>query len=206
MTVEFHIHRIPGQGRKHSVSRKIILMRHGQPKLVATDKMSALDMKEWIEHYNRSEITSQPVPDASMQLAATATVIVSSNAPRALTSVQALGLKPALVDALFGEAQLPYGHWKLPRLSPFTWAFILRVLWLCGYSRSVESVATARMRASTAAQRLQSLAASDGPVLLLGHGFMNRMIAKQLVADGWTRQKRNGNQYWSATVYQYGGV
>lgn len=180
-------------------------MRHGQPKLVATEKMSALEMKDWIEHYNQSEITNQPVPDASLQLAATATVVVSSDAPRALTSIQALGLKPALVDALFREAQLPYGHWKLPRLSPFTWAFILRVLWLCGYSRSVESVGTAKMRASTAAQRLQSLA-NEGPVLLLGHGIMNRMIAKQLVADGWTRQNRNGSQYWSATVYQYGEV
>jgi broad specificity phosphatase PhoE len=187
------------------VSRKIILMRHGQPKLDATDKMSALDMKDWIEQYDRSEITDQPVPDASKQLAAIATVIVSSNAPRALTSVQALGLKPAFVDALFREAPLPYGHWKLPRLSPFTWAFILRVLWLCGYSRRVESVGIARMRARTAAQRLQSLA-SEGPVLLLGHGFMNRMIARQLEADGWTRQKRNGSQYWSATVYQNGGV
>jgi hypothetical protein len=61
------------------------------------------------------------------------------------------------------------------------------------------------MRASTAARRLQSLA-SEGPVLLLGHGFMNRMIAKQLVADGWVRQKRNGSQYWSVTVYLYGGA
>jgi broad specificity phosphatase PhoE len=180
-------------------------MRHGQPKLVATDKMSALDMKDWIEQYSQSEITNQPVPDASMQLAATATVIVSSSAPRALTSVQALGLKPVLVDALFCEAQLPYGHWNLPRLSPFTWAFILRVLWLCGYSRRVESAGTARMRASTAARRLQSLA-NEGPVLLLGHGFMNRMIAKQLVADGWIRQKRNGSQYWGATVSQCSGV
>jgi hypothetical protein len=39
-------------------------------------------------------------------------------------------------------------------------------------------------------------------VLLLGHGFMNRMIARQLEADGWTRQTGNGSQYWSATVYQ----
>ena len=176
-------------------------MRHGQPKLVATDKMSALDMKDWIEQYNRSEITHHPVPDASMQLAATAKVIVSSSAPRALTSVEVLGLKPAVVDALFCEAQLPYGHWKLPRLSPFVWAFILRILWLWGYSHGVESVGTAKRRASTAAQRLQSLA-SEGPVLLLGHGFMNRMIARQLEADGWTRQKRNGSQYWSATVYR----
>ncbi|PTV60482.1 histidine phosphatase family protein [Pseudomonas putida] len=180
-------------------------MRHGQPKLIAADKMSALQMKDWIEQYNQSEITHQPVPEASMQLAATATVIVSSSAPRALTSLQALGLKPTLVDALFCEAQLPYAHWRLPRLSPFTWAFILRVLWLCGYSRRVESASTARIRASVAAQRLQSLA-SEGPVLLLGHGFMNRMISKHLIADGWKRQARNGSQYWSATVYRYAGV
>ncbi len=37
-------------------------MRHGQPKLVATDKVSALDMEDWIEQYNRSEITHQPGP------------------------------------------------------------------------------------------------------------------------------------------------
>ncbi|WP_339547715.1 histidine phosphatase family protein [Pseudomonas sp. RA_35y_Pfl2_P32] len=179
-------------------------MRHGQPALANVTKVSALEMKDWIEHYNRSEITQQPIPNASLQLAAYATTIVSSSAPRALTSVQALGLKPALVDALFCEAQLPFGHWKRPRLSPFTWAFILRILWLCGYSGGVESAGTAKMRASKAAERLQSLT-REGSVLLLGHGFMNRMIAKQLVKDGWVRQKRNGSQYWSATVYQYVG-
>ncbi|MFO2465281.1 histidine phosphatase family protein [Pseudomonas sp. 15FMM2] len=180
-------------------------MRHGQPRLATTGKISLFEMKDWIEHYNRSEITDHPAPDASLQLAAAATVIVSSNAPRALTSVQALGLKPVVVDRLFSEAQLPSGHWRFPRLSPFTWAFILRILWLCGYSRSVESAGTARLRANTAAQRLQNLAC-EGPVLLLGHGVMNRMIAKQLLADGWTRQQRNGSQYWSATVYRYGDI
>jgi broad specificity phosphatase PhoE len=183
------------------MNREIILMRHGQPNLVAIDKVSALDMKLWIEQYNLAEIINQSAPEASVQLAATAKVIVSSSAPRALTSVRALGLQPTLVDAIFCEAQLPYGRWTLPRLSPFTWAFILRVLWLCGFSGKVESAGKARMRANTAAQRLQSLA-SEGPVLLLGHGFMNRMIAKQLEAAGWTRQKSSGNRYWSAMAYR----
>ena len=187
------------------MNREIILMRHGQPQLANVDKVSALEMQDWIEHYNRSEITQQPVPDASQRLAASATVIASSSAPRALSSVQALGLKPVLVDAVFCEAQLPFGHWKRPRLSPFTWAFILRILWLCGYSGSVESANTARLRASKAAELLQSLT-GEGSVLLLGHGFMNRMIAKQLVKDGWVRHTRNGSQYWSAAVYRYVGV
>lgn len=110
-----------------TVDREIILMRHGQPDLVVVDKVSALDMKRWIERYDLSEIINQPAPKASVELAVTAKVIVSSSAPRALTSVRALGLQPTLIDEIFCEAQLPYGRWTLPRLSPFTWAFILRV-------------------------------------------------------------------------------
>ncbi|WP_409295456.1 histidine phosphatase family protein [Pseudomonas sp. KCJK8670] len=183
------------------MGKEIILMRHGQPSLATTGKVSALGMKRWIEQYNLSIITNQPAPKASLELAVTAKVIVSSNAPRALTSIQALGLQPTIVDEIFCEAQLPYGRWARPRLSPFTWAFILRVLWLCGFAKNVESVREARMRAIEAAHRLQSLSC-EGSVLLLGHGFMNRMIAKQLEAAGWTRHTSTGNRYWSAATYR----
>ncbi len=187
------------------MSKTIILMRHGQPRIAAAEKISMLEMKDWIAQYNRSEVIRAPAPEASLQLAATASTVVSSSAPRALSSVEVLGLQPAVVDALFCEAQLPHGGWRFPRLSPFTWAFIFRVLWLCGYSSNVESFGAAKQRASAAAQRLQALA-GDEPVLLLGHGVMNRMIAKQLLASGWTRQQRSGSRYWSASVYHYAGV
>lgn len=183
------------------VGKEIILMRHGQPNLAGLDKVSALGMKRWIEQYDLSEIANQPAPAASLELAVTAEIIVSSSAPRALTSVRALGLQPTIVDEIFCEAQLPYGQWALPRLSPFTWAFILRIFWLCGFSGNVESAGKARVRAIEAAQRLQSLSC-EGSVLLLGHGFMNRMIAKQLEAAGWTRHTSTGNRYWSAAIYR----
>ncbi|WP_429502380.1 histidine phosphatase family protein [Pseudomonas sp. 2835] len=183
------------------MDKEIILMRHGQPSLATSGNISARDMQHWIEQYERCEINSQPAPKVSVELAATAQVIVSSTAPRALQSVRALGLQPSLVDELFCEAQLPHGRWALPRLSPFTWAFILRVLWFCGFSGRMESAREASVRAGQAAQRLQALAA-EGPVLLLGHGIMNQLIARQLEAAGWTRQQRNGNSYWSATAYR----
>ncbi|NMY70666.1 histidine phosphatase family protein [Pseudomonas sp. WS 5414] len=179
----------------------IILMRHGQPEGIANDRISALDMQGWIQDYDRSAITAHPAPPSSLQLAASAAVIVSSSAPRALASVQALGLQPTLVDPLFCEAQLPYGPWRQPRLSPITWAVILRILWCCGYSRHVETATAARSRAAAAALQLQSLT-QQGPVLLLGHGWMNRLIGKQLAGAGWRRQERAGSRYWSATVYR----
>ncbi|RRV10573.1 histidine phosphatase family protein [Pseudomonas sp. v388] len=181
--------------------KEIILMRHGQPNLTHVDKVSTLEMERWIEEYELSEIVDQPAPAASAELAKSANVIVASNAPRALTSVRALGLEAKLVDELFREAELPHGSWKRPRLSPFTWVFILRILWLCGFSGSVESIRSAKARAETAAQQLQSLA-DEATVLLVGHGFMNRMIAKQLEAAGSTRQQSTGSGYWGAMRYQ----
>jgi len=183
------------------VIKEIILMRHGQPSLTQVDKVSAFEMKRWIEEYEQSEIVEQSAPQASAELAKSASFIVSSNAPRALTSLRALGLQPNLVDELFREAELPYGSWKRPSLSPFTWVFILRILWLCGFSGRVESNRNAKVRAEAAAQQLQSLA-NQGVVLLVGHGFMNRMIAKQLKAAGWTRQHSTGSRYWGAMRYQ----
>lgn len=41
----------------------------------------------------------------------------------------------------------------------------------------------------------------DGPVLLVGHGIMNRLIGKELQALGWTARTRQGSRYWSMGVY-----
>ena len=106
-------------------------------------------------------LPSTPSREASKRLAATAKVIVSSNLPRALTSVQALGLKPALVDGLFREAPLPYGPLETATAIAVCLGVYPANLMVVGFTHGVESVGAAKRRASTAAQRLQSLA-SEG--------------------------------------------
>lgn len=181
--------------------REIILMRHGQPALASVARVSLRDMRNWIADYEQSTITDLAPTASSLVLAERARHVVSSNAPRALASLQRLALEPCFSDALFGEAQLPHGRWSWPRLSPFTWAFVLRLRWMGGYNGEVESARHANDRAKRAAAHLQSLA-DQGPVLLMGHGFMNRLIGKQLQASGWSRHTRDGQGYWSAAVYR----
>lgn len=183
------------------VNREIILMRHGRPDLSSSQKIPAREMQDWMAQYDCAEIVDEQAPDACMTLAASASVIVSSSAPRARSSLQALGFEPDIVDDVFCEAQLPHTHWHHPRLSPFTWAFVFRVLWLCGFSGAAESVRCAKRRAHMAAQRLQDLS-SEGRVFLAGHGVMNRLIARHLEADGWTCHARSGSGYWSVMVYR----
>lgn len=103
-------------------------------------------------------------------------------------------------DALFCEAELPFALWRAPRLPPEAWAAIFRILWFFGYSRGADSLAQTQSRARAAALKLVALAA-DGPVLLVGHGIMNRLIGKELQAMGWAARSRQRSQHWSMGGY-----
>ena len=86
---------------------KIILMRHGEPVLAQTGRITPTEMERWIKLYNFAEVKADSAPIASLQWANSTTCIVASTAPRALSSVQALGHTASVVDAVFCEAQLP---------------------------------------------------------------------------------------------------
>ena len=175
-------------------------MRHGKPVLAQRGWIAPAEMEGWIEHYNLSEVEKHGVPAASLKLANSATVVVTSTARRALSSVQALGRTPFAVDAAFCEAQLPFALWRFPRLPPLLWAAFFRLAWLFGYSRGSDSIQVTKARAKIAALKLTSLSEKDA-VLLVGHGVMNRLIAKELVALGWSGTTQHENKYWSASVY-----
>ena len=140
------------------------------------------------------------IPLNSLKLANSASFIVTSTASRALSSVQALGHTAAVADAVFCEAQLPFTLWRFPRLPPFVWAAFFRLLWFFGYSRGADTIQVTKTRAKAAAQQLSSLAAK-GHVLLVGHGIMNRLIAKELIDLGWAARTSHESKYWSASVY-----
>lgn len=178
----------------------IILMRHGRPLLKPSAWIAPAAMGEWIADYERASVAAEPPVD-SLALARTADCLISSTAPRALSSLAAMGLQAHLSDACFGEAGLPFALWRRPRLPPILWAACFRLLWLCGYARGSESLAAARLRASKAAQTLLKFA-EQGSVLLLGHGVMNRLIAAELRAAGWSSDKQQRNAYWSASIYR----
>lgn len=180
---------------------KITLMRHGKPVLAKTGWVAPVEMAHWIECYQLSEVAADGVPHLSLALANSATCIVASTARRALSSVQVLGQTVRVTDAVFGEAELPFALWRFPRLPPFVWAAIFRMLWLVGYSRGADSIQATKARARAAAHQLIALAGQGAPVLLVGHGIMNRLIARELLALGWAGPAKPASQHWGASVY-----
>ncbi|WP_455819644.1 histidine phosphatase family protein [Pseudomonas cerasi] len=177
----------------------ITLMRHGKPDHSMPGRRSSLAMAQWCEAYDLAEICDLP-PERSLHLAAEADVIVTSTLPRAISSLEKLGKQASQVDAIYREVALPVMPLSFPALSPLLWLPLLRVMWLSGYAGQVESYAEAKQRAVVAADRLIALAA-DGNVLLVGHGIMNKLIARRLRHLGWLGEKHASSRHWSSAIY-----
>ncbi|ELY6226781.1 histidine phosphatase family protein [Cronobacter muytjensii] len=182
---------------------EIILMRHGRPFLASTGRLMARDMSGWVTEYDRADIGRDVPPPVSRQLAERADWVISSDLPRAVSSLRALDREPVRTDALYREAGLPVYHAGSLRLSPVAWTAIFRGLWLCGMSGEVEPLREAKRRAALAAESLMHLSPKpQGTVLLMGHGMMNRLIARALLQRGCRETHRPGKGYWSAGIYQ----
>jgi len=183
---------------------EIILMRHGKPAYEGSPKVTSHEMANWITEYDISDTGDNMPPESSKRLASSALQIISSPLPRTLSSLRALGCEPDVVDEAFREADLPVFAIPGIRLSPSLWAALFRVMWICGFSRKVESMRIAKRRAKHAANILVRCAKiSDGPVLLMGHGVMNRLIARELRSLGLKEHRCQGNGYWNARRYRF---
>lgn len=67
------------------------------------------------------------------------------------------------------------------RLLPFIWTFVFGLLWRCGLTKDSEYYAQAKRRSRQALDKLAALAGGLDSLLLLGRGFTNRLIARQLL-------------------------
>ncbi|WP_223855443.1 histidine phosphatase family protein [Pseudomonas oryzihabitans] len=69
-------------------------------------------------------------------------------------------------------------------------------------AKDSESYVQAKQRSRQAADKLAALAGGPDSILLLGHGFMNRLIARQLLRQGWLEVSKTGSGYWGFAVYE----
>ena len=181
---------------------EIILARHGKPKLKHWAWITPMQMKDWIQLYNQAELLVEDVPLDTLKKATESGVIVSSTLRRCVQSAQQLIRGRALLtEELFCEADLPHMLWRFPKLPLSIWGIVFRMAWFCGFSANAEPLAQATTRARNAAERLIELARGNGSVFHVGHGIMTMLIAKQLLALGWTGPKRPVNKYWRYSVY-----
>ncbi len=141
-----------------------------------------------------------PPPDCLTSSLAACALFVSGPARRAIESAEALGAaaeRRVAIDAR--EAPLPKRIvWPFSH-RPATFVVVARILWLLGFVRAEESKQQVGVRARHLASQLSALARDFGHVALVGHGYMNVFLRKQLEAAGWRSSAPRTHGYWSCS-------
>lgn len=188
------------------MTMEISLIRHGKSKQIENNRVNCEDFQKWIKEYDSSGIFKEnSYPPITLEKITTANILITSDLKRSIESASLLNQNKnigVITDALFREIELPTFPRELGlKLSPNSWAVILRCLWFSGYSRQCESLANAKLRAKKASEQLEKYAREYKSVVLVGHGFFNRLIAEELKKMGWEGNRKSSVKHWSCTTY-----
>ena len=186
---------------------EISLIRHGKSKHIDNTKMTCKEFNEWIKKYDDSGVFEEnSYPLETLEKIATANIVITSDLKRSIQSAKILNPNIKLIsDPLFRETELPNVPTKIGglKLNPNICAVILRCLWFCGYSWGCESLKNAKDRAKIASDLLVEYAQEQTSVALVGHGFFNMLIAKELQKMGWKCERKVNSKHWNCTTYSF---
>jgi len=181
----------------------IIIARHGKPDCDRRQKIDWRGYVDWWGLYERSGLEAdQPPPEALLDEAQRADVFFSSNIRRAIETANAVaGGRPVAQDPVFAEAPLPPPRiWGKRR--PRHWGVLARISWWLGNAYGEETRQEAEQRAEAAVATLTARALRGETVVLLAHGWFNRMMRPVLKRQGWVETANHGDRYWAFRRYE----
>jgi broad specificity phosphatase PhoE len=182
---------------------QITLIRHGKPDM-PHQKIPLKKFSDWIDAYNTANLCQRLLPNVSaLAIAKNSNVVICSHLSRSIGSALRLGVQPTFSDPIFREMEMP--NWSLPSpaFSSNVWAVLCRLFWFAGLTSNAESFAEAKLRATHATEQLIKFAQEHDQIIFVGHGLLNRFIAKTLLKRGWLGPTSPGKKYWDYSVYTY---
>ncbi len=188
------------------MTMEISLIRHGKSMHLESNRINYKDFQKWVEKYDSSGVFEENAyPSVTLEKIGTANVLITSDLKRAIESASFLNQNKnvgVISDSLFREIELPTSPTELGlKLSPNSWTIMLRCLWLCGYSKRCEPLTSAKRRAKLASEQLVKYAEQYKSVVLVGHGFFNRLIAEELKKKNWEGKRKSSVKHWGCTTY-----
>jgi broad specificity phosphatase PhoE len=183
---------------------RIILIRHGRPRIELKPRTSHREFRNYIDAYEEAGLDPQSAPPAELcDLIRELSEIFTSARPRAHQSAAALAPHAELiVDPLFAEAPLASPKIPLLKMTVQKWAVVARVLWHAGFHPGIENYARSNKRARDAANILMTRARKDGATALVAHGYLNFLIGRELKRRAWRQTGAHRAKYWNAVIYE----
>lgn len=186
---------------------RIVLARHGRPDLPGDLEraISGREIGRWYRRYDELGIVDDVGPPAALRdAAAAAGCVVASDVRRALESAARLAVPGRVrVEPALREVGFPESLAVPIRLSPDVWVLIARAAQMLRWCACDEPVPATRARAAIAAGALARLAEDHGTLVVVGHGWFNRFVARELRRRGWRGPRWPPTGYWSTATYQH---
>ncbi len=183
-------------------NKSITLIRHGPPAVSLRQRVQGDRFRKFVERYDAAKIEGRAQPPLAVRrVMERADQVFASHRPRAMHTAELLGVpSPPIINPQFREIEFPVDFSRHFRFSALIWTIIALTLWRLGYSAQCESFARARQRAKAAADILEAQT-QDGTVVLVAHGGINRLIAKELRRRGWQGPRLPHSRHWGCTTY-----
>jgi broad specificity phosphatase PhoE len=181
--------------------KKITFIRHAKVDMDSSKPITAKMLKSWEEEYNTAPIIQDiPKNKALYQAFDEVDYILSSTLKRAQDSVVLLGSDVDESNALFNEAQIPDLHGHFIKLKPTSWLVLFRLLSLLGFGRWSVTLKETKRQAKEASRVLLEFSERHNNIILVGHGVMNWLIRKELLASDWKSDGKDAHGNWGMTV------
>jgi broad specificity phosphatase PhoE len=187
----------------------ILLVRHGEPDVDWTPSIDVATFEQWTRGYDVAPLqdTSQP-PAEVRRFATEASRLFCSTLARSLQSCSLAAGEERRAESspLFNEVRLVMPPLRKLRFPPARWVSMAGIFWRCGYSRGVESRSAVRSRAEAGVDLLVTAALEEkAPIVLFGHGAINRFLKRALLRRGWglAASCANAGDYWGWSKHSF---
>ena len=170
--------------------KKITIYRHAKPIVSQDEIICGKDYPDWVSRYNDSDIIppKKALPKEDF--------VFTSKIKRSIKTGEAIS-KKIEENKLFNEAEVPLIRFpRLKRKASF-WVVISRILWLCGISTKCESYRKTKKRVNAAIEFIDSYLETNDEIIIVGHGFINSMLKKQLLKNAWHLSLDEDHDYLS---------
>ena len=180
---------------------RLVLVRHGRSAHVHRGWIDSRGVRDWREAYEAAGIHhTERVPLHLGQLAAGASLVVSSDAARAISTARLLAPeRDVVVSPLLRELDL-----ECPELGPVklplgAWTLLIGGRVLFSALRGLHPSPAEEARLREAAAWLEALADSHDLIVAVTHGSFRQELATRLLRGGWQSDGgRRRISHWSA--------
>ncbi len=173
---------------------QITLYRHAEPEVSGDEIISGAKFALWVKKYNAAGIKKFDWPENKLDF------VFSSNLPRSYETAKVFG-KVVKQHVILREAEVPLFSFPPIKLPAKYWLFLARFLWFCGMQKDCESFSAMQQRVKNIVDKIEEIPQESEQLIIVGHGFINRFIKKELIKRNWLIKTDNRkNKYLGKIV------